>query len=330
MLANMSPAIGATAESQPKQFIQLLPKQGKQDTKNAPLQLGIKENKNGAQLTILFTGEKITLEKGPQAIPPGGMFTVSLDSTLVTQETFSEPTLQIEKMLPMQTLANGEHVVRCELHSLGKTYQAEVLFTFDATPIVTLEKFNPKAPSPDPAVFLRFYNENQEVVGFVDVAVDERSLGVTQIATRNNGEKKPLSQWLGKPIAVAELPPGQHLIKLTATGSNGGQNVQFMPFQVEALPTLEVMKNKDGAMESFKAGFLPSNNAYAGSIDIFYRQGVILSLQSKEPTVVVNKGDIVHAFAQHKLPPPAKPTLLVVCLRSANNTENWQTILFQP
>jgi hypothetical protein len=330
VLVNMPPAIYAAAEPTTRQFIQLQSKPGKQDGKNTPLQLGIKEGKQGVQLSITFSGEKITLEKGAQTIPPGGMFTVSLDGTLMVQETFSEPTLHVEKMLPMQTLANGEHVVRCELRSLGKTYQAEMPFTFDATPIVTLEKFDPKSPAPDPVTSFRFYNENQEIVGFIDVAVDERSLGVTQIATQNNGERKPLSQWLGKPIAVAELPPGQHLIKLTATGSSGAENIQFIPFRVEAVPILDVAKNKEGTMESIKATFLQASGAYSGTVDIIYRQGVILSIQSKEPTVLINKGDIVQAFAQHKLPLPSKPTHLVVGLRSANNTENWQAILFQP
>ncbi len=331
VLANMSSAIAATAESPTKQFVQLLPKQGKQEAKKTPLQLNIKEDKKGVQLVVTFTGEKITLKKGAQAAPPGGMYTITLDGTLVLQETFSEPTLQVEKMLPMQTLANGEHVVCCELHySIGKTYQAELPFMFDATPIVTLEKLDPKSSSPDPMASFRFYSENQEVVGFIDVAVDERSFGVTQISAQANGEKKPLSQWTGRSIAVAELPPGQHLIRLTATGANGSENVQFIPFQVEALPTLDVTKNKEGAMESIKATFLQAGNTYSGSVDIFYQHGVILSLQSKEPSVVIKKSDILQAFAQHKLPLPAKPATLVVGLRSANNTENWQTILFQP
>lgn len=331
VLVNMSFAIGATTGPQAKQFVQLLPKPGKQDTKNAPLQLNIKEGKNGILLTITFAGEKITLEKGAQAVPPGGMYTVSLDGSLVLQETFSEPTLHIEKPLPMQILGNGDHVVRCELHySIGKTYEAELPFNFDATPIISLEKPGPKSPAPDPLVGFQFYNEKQEVVGFLDVAVDARSLGVTQITSQANGEKKPLSQWTGKPISIAELPPGQHLIRLTATGSNGGESVQFIPFEVEALPMLNVDKNKEGAMENIKATFFQADSVYSGSVEVFYQHGVILSLQSKEPSVHIKKSDIVQAFAQHKLSLPTKPVPLVVALRSANNTENWQTIMFLP
>jgi hypothetical protein len=331
VLVNISSAIGATTEPQPKQFVQLLPKTGKQDTKNAPLQLNIKDGKDGTLVAITFAGEKITLEKGAQAAPPGGMYTISLDGSMVLQETFSEPTLHIEKPLPMQTLGNGDHVVRCELHySIGKTYEAELPFRFDATPIITLEKPDPKSPVPDPLVGFQFYKEKQEVGGFIDVAVDERSLGVTQITSQTNGEKKPLSQWMGKPITIAELPPGQHLIRLTATGTNGGESIQFIPFKVESLPMFNVDKNKEGTMENIKATFLQASSAYSGSVDVYYQHGVILSVQSREPSVLIKRSDIVQAFSQHKLSLPTKPATLVVALRSANNTENWQTILFQP
>ncbi|WP_321283830.1 hypothetical protein [uncultured Vibrio sp.] len=331
VLLNMPFTINAATESHNKQFVQLLPKPDKQEDTKGPLQLGLKDGKTGALLTITFTGEKITLEKGAQAIPPGGMYTVSLDGSIVLQETFNEPTLKTEKPLPMQTSANGDHIVRCELrYSIGKTYQAELPFSFDATPIISLEKIDPSSPSPDPALGLQFYSESQKIIGVIDVAVDERSLGVTQISAQANGEKKPLSKWMGKPISVAELSPGQHLIRLTATGTNGGESVKYIPFKVEAIPVLNVDKNQEGTVESIKATFLQASNAYSGSVNVYYQHGVILSVQSKEPSVLIKKSDIVQAFSQHKLTLPTTPVTLVVGLRSANNTENWQTILFQP
>jgi hypothetical protein len=91
-----------------------------------------------------------------------------------------------------------------------------------------------------------------------------------------------------------------------------------------------VTKNKDGAIESIKASFQQANNAYSGSLDVFYQQGVILSLQTKEPALMIKKSDIAQAFTQHKLQLPTKPVTLVLCLRSANNTENWQPVVFLP
>jgi hypothetical protein len=328
---SISAATGATAEPQTKQFIQIMPKQGKPDTKNSPLQLGIKEGKKGALFTVTFSGDKLTLEKGAQPAPPGGMYTILLDGNLVLQESFSGATLQTEKALPLQTAANGEHTLRCELHyAIGKTYQAELSFTFDAAPAVFLEKTDGKSNNVDPVLTLLFFNDGQENIGFLDVVVDERSLGVTQIAAQSNGEKKSLSQWMGKPVAIADLPQGKHLIKLTATSTSGTESVQYVPFHVETLPVLEVTKNKDGAMESIKASFQQANNAYSGSLDVFYQQGVILSLQTKEPALMIKKSDIAQAFTQHKLQLPTKPVTLVLCLRSANNTENWQPVVFLP
>ena len=83
-------------------------------------------------------------------------------------------------------------------------------------------------------------------------------------------------------------------------------------------------------MEIIKASFQQANNAYSGSLDVFYQQGVILSLQTKEPTLTLKKSDITQAFTQHKLLLPTQPVTLVVCLRSANNTENWQPLSFHP
>jgi len=330
-LVNIASAIGSTAAPRSKQFVQFLPQQDEQDTKNAPLQLDIKERENGTLLIITFNGAKITLDKEAAPVPPGGIYTVSLDASIVLQGTFDEPTIKIEKPLSLQTLTNGEHLVRCELHySIGETYKAELPFSFDATPIISLGKNNSKLTAFDPLVGFKFYKEDQKNVGFIDVAIDERSLGVAEIQAQANGETKLLSQWLGKTISVAELPPGQHLLGLTATGTNGGESVQFIPFTVEALPILNVEKNKDGTMERIKATFLQANNAYSGSVDVFYRHGVILSLQSRETSVLIEKSHILQAFAQHKLQLPTIPTPLVVSLRSANNTENWQTILFLP
>jgi len=308
-LVNIASAIGSTAAPRSKQFVQFLPQQDEQDTKNAPLQLDIKERENGTLLIITFNGAKITLDKEAAPVPPGGIYTVSLDASIVLQGTFDEPTIKIEKPLSLQTLTNGEHLVRCELH-----------YSID----------NSKLTAFDPLVGFKFYKEDQKNVGFIDVAIDERSLGVAEIQAQANGETKLLSQWLGKTISVAELPPGQHLLGLTATGTNGGESVQFIPFTVEALPILNVEKNKDGTMERIKATFLQANNAYSGSVDVFYRHGVILSLQSRETSVLIEKSHILQAFAQHKLQLPTIPTPLVVSLRSANNTENWQTILFLP
>lgn len=321
-----------TAGPQPGQFLHILSSQDKQsEQKKSPLQVVLKEGQTGAMLTLTFTGEQLTLDKGADVAPPGGMYSLTLDGMTFLQESFTGPTLQTEKILPLQAAANGAHTLHCELrYATGKTYQAELPFVFNSAPSVTIEKGEGKQSQHDPTVALNFFNEGQEIVGYLDVAVDERSVATVQIGAQANGGKKTLSQWMEKPLMTASLSQGNHLIKITATSLNGGKTVQFVPFEVETLPGFEVTQSKEGTFEVLTATFQQAADTYQGSLDLFYQQGVILSLQSRETAIFLKKADVISAFAQHKLPLPQQPVSLVVCLRSVNNTENWQVVSFQP
>ncbi len=294
------------------------------------LLLDIKEKTNKLVLSINFTEKNVHDLKNTGTNNKDGMFTVLIDDNFLFQEVFTGSDLKTEKTIPLHTVSNGEHILRCEIyHGDGKYFKNEVAFLLNSAPSVIVEKEKEKTNSFNPVITLHYFDEGEEMAGHLEILVDERVVGTREIAAKENGKPFNLSQLLGNPLDVASLPPGEHLIAIRALSLNGSETMRYLPFEVETLPKLEVITKPDN-MDGFKATFLQTGKGHSGSIDIFFRQGIILSRQSKTAEILITKAEVLNAFEQHKLPLPKEPFSLIVCLRSANNTENWQVVSFQP
>jgi hypothetical protein len=314
-------------------FIQLLPNKAGESAEDAtPLRLELMEKQSGVVVRIIFAGEQRTLEVGEELkAPPGGMLTLTLNGHVILQEPFTGTTLAIERRISFHTVPSGEHLLGCELHySMGTIYQSEVVFILDAAPSVVIGKNQDSEQGFDPSVTFTFFDEVEEIVGFFEVAVGENPVDMIQVSAQDNGNTRKLSEWLGSPLEKAALPQGIHLIKITARGLNGEETVKFVSFTVDHLPNLTTTVDKEGHIEVIKASFHQADEVYSGSIEIYYQQGVILSLQSSEPVLTVHKKDLSNAFVQHNLHLPQQPVSLVVCLRAANASENWRVVSFLP
>ncbi|MBM9536061.1 hypothetical protein [Desulfobulbus alkaliphilus] len=298
----------------------------------SPLRLELSEKQSGVVARIIFTGEhhSSAAEEDFQ-IPPGGLLTLALNGHVIFQEAFTGTTLAIERKISLQTVPSGEHLLGCELqYSLGTIHQAEVAFLLRAAPSVEISRDQEGEKGFDPFVTLNFLGEGEETVGFFEVAMDEHPVGMVEVTAQDNGNTRKLSEWLGSPLKTATLPQGIHLVKITAHGLNGEETARFVSFAVDHLPEVNTTVDKEGNIEVIKASFHPAEEIYAGAMDIFYQQGVILSLQSREPTLTVHKKDLMNAFVRHNLALPQQPVSLVVCLRAANASENWHVVSFLP
>ena len=314
-------------------FIQVLPdKAGESAEEASPLRLELMEKKSGVVARIIFAGEQSAFEAGEELqTPPGGMLTLTLNGHVILQESFTGSTLAIERRISFHTVPSGEHLLGCELHySMGTIYQSEVAFILNAAPSVVIGKNQDREQGFDPSVTFTFFDAVEEIVGFFEVAVGENPVGMMQVTAQDNGTTRKLSEWLGSPLKKAALPQGIHLIKITARGLNGEETVKFASFAIDHLPSLTTTVDNEGYIEVIKASFHQADEVYSGSIDIYYQQGVILSLQSSEPVLTVHKTDLTNAFVRHNLPLPQQPVSLVVSLRAANASENWRVVTFLP
>ena len=314
-------------------FIQLLPtKNSESAAELSPLRLELMEKQSKVVARIIFAGEQGTFELGEEfQAPPGGMFTLMLNGQVILQESFTGASLAIERNISFHTVPSGEHVLGCELYyNMGTIYQAEAPFILSAAPSVEINRNQEREHGSDPSMTFTFLGEGQEVVGYLEVAMDEHPVSMMQVTAQDNGNTRKLSEWMGSPLKTAALPQGIHLIKITARGLNGEETAKFVSFAVDYLPKLAATVDSEGNIEVITATFHQAEEGYSGVIDVFFQQGVILSRQSRESDLTVDKTDLVSAFTQHNVPLPLQPVPLVVCLRAANTSENWQVVSFLP
>jgi hypothetical protein len=314
-------------------FIQIVAgKTGENAGEPPPLRLELVEKQSGVVARIIFAGEQRSFEEGEELqAPPGGMFTLMLNGNVIHQESFTGVTLATERRISLHTAPSGEYLLGCELHySMGAVYQAEVPFILSAAPSVEIGEGNDREHGSDPPVTFTFLNEGQEIVGYFEVAIDAYPVSMMQVTAEDNGNTRNLSEWMGSPLETAALPQGIHLITITARGLNGEETTKFVSFAIDHLPKLAVTVNSEGNIEVIRATFHQAKEVYSGGIDIYFQQGVIFSRQTRESGLIVDKSDLVNAFTQHNLPQPQQPVPLVVCIRAANNSENWQMVSFLP
>jgi len=233
----------------------------------------------------------------------------------------------VERPVQLDGTAIGKHVLRCEVDdSAGNRHVGELSFTFDNTPVLTVSGAKSLVNVVDPEISLRFFADGGETTGIVDVSVNERVAGSFQVNVPENGKNRKLSAWLGKPLELGTLHEGRHLLRLDAFGTGGGETTIFVPFEVRSIPELRLVKDAKGRVTGLQALFQGNSAGYAGTVEVYFQRSVILSLQTEEPSLVLDREALRAAFAQHNLELPQGETSLVVCLRSAHMTENWQLV----
>jgi len=239
----------------------------------------------------------------------------------------------VEKNLdiPSASLRNGQHVLRCELHSSSGAHTAERAFSFDGSPTLTLTKPTiDKNGLLDATVSLGFFGAGDAgVTGFLDVLIDERPVAQARLTEKPSGTT-PLSHLLGKPVTVSQLPAGVHLLTLRAAGANGATTLARAAFTVEALPELTIKTDKTGKLVEAETRFLPVADGYAGNVEVWVDQDLLLSRQAKKESVVITRDELLEALKKRERVDPSQPLTLVLALRAMNASERWQAVEFVP
>lgn len=321
------------ANAYPHKVLTVIPSQGDENKKLSPLRFELQESKNGLQVSLHFTESK---EKKNYPLPPdgevGGDYMIFLDEMIVIHEPYKGSTIDVSRDVPLTTLQNGKHSLRCELRSpSGEVHKNEIQFMFDGSPVIIVTGNTvDKAGMLDPSVKIDFLGDNNGAAGFIDVFVDERPLINVPIKKENNGKKVTISQIIGKPIDTVSLVPGAHLLSLRAMGINGNATISYTSFTVNLSPELKIIRDKNDNFQEAVATFLPTNEGYSGSVEVFYEQNIILSKRGKGATISITQTEIVEGLKKNKLQHRDDSNAFIFSLRAANNTERWQVVTIRP
>lgn len=317
----------------PYKVFTVIHSQGDENKNSSPLRFELQESKDNLHVSLHFTESK---EKKNYPLPPdgvvGGDYMIFLDEMIVIHELYKGSTLDASRDVPLTTLQNGKHSLRCELRSpSGEVYRNEIQFMFDGSPVITVTGNTvDKAGLLEPSVKIDFLGVNNGLAGFIDVFLDERPLINVPIKKENTGKMVPLSQLIGKPVSTVSLTPGTHLLSLRARGINGNATISYTSFTVNLSPELKIIRDKNDNFQEATAAFLPANEGYAGSVEVFYEHNIILSKRGKEASITISRDEIVEGLKKNKLQHRETSVAFVFSLRAANNTENWQVVTIRP
>ena len=306
------------------------PQGGNQKKAPSPLRFELREAENGLQVAIRFADTPDTKEKKANWRPDGpvgGDYLIFLDEMIVINEPYQGNTLDISRDVPLTTLRNGKHAIRCELRApSGEVHKDEIKFIFDGSPAISLaDPVVDKAGMLDPAVTINLLGDG---FGFVDVFIDERPFINAQIKQEHTGKEIPLSQITGKPVPTAALVPGIHLLALRAMGMNGNATVSYSSFTVDTTPELKIIQDKNNDFQEAVATFPKSPEGYSGFVDVFYDQNLILSKRDEGASIAIKRAEIVEGLKKNNYEHRDVADQLVFALRAANGSENWQKIDF--
>ncbi len=317
---------GLAAERNVTSVLQLLNNPLK-DT--SPLRLELKEVEAGLVASIRFENTEETKEKSLTQDLAKGYYILFLDGLIVSQNTFEEKNLEITHELPLTT-QNGEHTLLCELRDRsGKLYTQSIPFKFDGSPSITTQAVTIKSGEVDLLMTLDFFGQENGVAGFLDIHLDERLITAMDVSPENTHKEVLLSELSDTPLALEPLAQGEHLIRLQATGKNGSSSVVYTSFSVNTPPSLKINRDSNELIKDLVVSFAQVPSGYTGSVNLFYRQGVILSIHSKDPVTTISRSNILEAFEKHNHTIPDQPVSMVLALRSANGLEKWQEVSFK-
>jgi hypothetical protein len=321
------------ANSLPHKTLTIIQPQGDESKKPSPIRFELQEAENGLQALLHFTE---STEKKDYPLPPdgvaGGDYQIFLDEMIVIHEPYKGPPLDVTRDIPLTTLQNGKHSLRCELRGpSGEIYKNEILFVFDGSPVLTVTGGTvDRAGLLDPFVQIDFLGVNNGDAGFMDVYVDERPLINVPVKKDATGKEIPLSQIIGKPISTVSLVQGTHLLTLKAISISGNAVNSYTSFTVNSAPELEIIRDQSNKFLKATAAFLPANEGYAGSVEVFYEHNIILSKRGKDASITITRDEIVEGLKKNKLQHRETSVAFVFSLRAANSTETWQVVTIHP
>ncbi|MBI5591691.1 MAG: hypothetical protein HY881_14550 [Deltaproteobacteria bacterium] len=307
------------------------PKGGGESKKTSPLQFELQETDNGLKLSVRFSGGK---EKKANEFPDGqvgGDYMVFLDEIIVINEPYKGSSLNVSRDVPLTTLQNGKHSMRCELRApSGEVFKSKINFIFDGSPAISVtEAVVDKFGILDPSVRIDFLGDDKGTSGFADIFLDERPYVSVPIKKEHAGKKIPLSQITGKPLSTATLVPGTHLLMLRMRGISGIATVSYSSFAVNTSPELKIIQDKNNIFQEVIATFIKPPEGYSGFVDVFYDQNVILSKQDKGTLISIKRAEIVEGLKKNNHGHLDASIPLVISLRAANGSENWLKIDFK-
>jgi hypothetical protein len=309
----------------------MTPQYGDEQKVPSPLRFELREAENGLQVSIRFADTPDTKEKKANKRPDGpvgGDYMVFLDEMIVINEPYQGNTLDISRDVPLTTLRNGKHSIRCELRApSGEVHKDEIKFTFDGSPTISIaDSVVDKAGMLDPAVTINLLGDGP---GFVDVFIDERPFINAQIKQEHTGKEIPLSQITGKPLSTAALAPGTHLLALRAMGVNGNATVSYSSFTVNTTPELKIILDKNNVFQEAVATFPKSPQGYSGFVDVYYDQNLILSKTDEGTSISIKRPELIDGLKRNNHELLDVAAHIVFSLRAANGSENWQKIDFK-
>ncbi|MDH3328287.1 MAG: hypothetical protein OEM01_03550 [Desulfobulbaceae bacterium] len=302
-----------------------------------PLLVSLSEADGEIKIEIHYENkaDKKEQEKDPLLknadIPAGGEFTVFLDDLVVLQQTFTGEELKVDKILPSELIQNGKHKLRLEIFSHPGGNQAkEVSFNLDATPIVEIKTLETEEGVFDPRIHLILFGSREENVGFLQVYIDESLAAEVPLKKTDLNKTLSLSDLIGEELNIYGLPQGLHLIRIAAIAVNGSQGAKYESFEINIKPEILVEKDQENHFNLFTATFPKTSIGFYGSVDVYYRQGVIFSKQAKEShQLSITRSEIKKAFDQYKHNNDQFPVDLVFSARSASGSERWTRVEFK-
>jgi hypothetical protein len=325
------------ASSSPQKKLTVLSPKQKEGKNTVPLHLAMQEGAHSLQVTVRFSAPPLK-ESGKDApvVPtieePGGDYQLFLDDLQVTAAVYKGTTVEAIHDIPVLTLQNGEHVLRCELRAPhGELHKAEVKFSFSGSPVITMtEPTVDKNGLLDAEVAIDLFGICNDLAGSVEMLIDQQSLGIVQVKTAQAGKKLPLSQLMGNPLTTGQQVSGVHLLTLRASALNGNSTVLHRSFKVTAIPSLEILRDKNGALREARAGFAKSPAGYSGAVEVFRGRDLLLTRREEGQVIVVTRAELDEALKKSPQLVDEGVTSLVFALRGANGMENWQVVEAHP
>lgn len=299
--------------------------------KKEPLRIELREAENGLKVSIGFAGTNTKKPIEPPLEQVGGEYVIFLDGMIVINESYKGTSLIVSHDVPLTTLQNGKHVLRCELRSpSGESHKRQIDFSFDGSPVINLTDASlDKEGSLDATVTMHFIGDTDDILGTADVLVDERAIATVPIHKQHVGKKVSLSKLAGKPISAPIMGPGAHLLAVRVRGINGVEAVSHCSFTLQTIPELKTILDKSAMFQEAVATFLKAPEGYSGAVDVFCDQDIVLSRQSQETSIAIKRAEIVEGLQKINRETLDVPIPLVFSLRAANGAENWQKIDFK-
>lgn len=293
------------------------------DWKLQPLQTGLK-----CSITL-----NLPTPKQPEGLQGKivGEYRIEIDGMIMKQDFFDKPVATLECILPFATIANGEHSIFLEVRDFaGKAYSQKRSFTLNALPEITVASQAKDENIFDPVLSFSFWGDQDGLVGMVDIFLDERPWQSFALKSEQNKKQRRLSELTGKKLYTADLQPGNHLLKIIASNTNGASSTLFLPVIVQIRPpVIAVNRSNKKAVDSIEIQFPPTANQMTGTVDIYSKQSIVFSVQAKELKLSISRADLLAAMKKNNQSTDQASITLVIATRAANQVENWQELLFQ-